>query len=111
MFAAFAFSVIANAANWVVTVTTQNKIEFKDSKTHEIIGTATEPGRTLTFYIVADTQWDAEKEAIAECQGACTTSYSKCVQKNVTYNGHQCDKYVETVPYSSTAKLNTRSSY
>lgn len=111
MFAAIAFSVIANAANWVVTVTTQNKIEFRDSKTNELIGTATEQGRTLTFDIVADTQWDAEKAAISECQGACSTGYSKCVQQNVAYRGHLCNKYVETVPYSSNAKVNTRSSY
>ncbi len=111
MLAAIVCSITASAANWVVTVTTQNKIQFIDTKTREVIGSVVEQGRTLTFDIVADTQWEAEKEAISQCQVACSTGYSRCVQQNVAYKGHICDKYMETVPYSSNALINTKYSY
>ena len=110
MFAAFAFSLIANAANWVVTVTTLNEIEFRDSKTDDPVGTEKEQGRTLTFDIVADTQWEAENAAISECQGACQSGY-RLVQRNVSYKGHVCNKYMKTVPSSANALANTKYIY
>ncbi len=100
-----------SAANWTVTVSTQNNIRFVDAKTGETVGETTEVGRTLTFEIVADTPNEAENMALNQCQGACSTGYYKTIQENVSYKGKLCNKQCNTVPYSARAVLSNKTAY
>lgn len=98
--------ICANAANFKVTVSTQERIEWIDKKTNETVATETKVGRTLVFEIVADTPREAENKALNECQGACDSGIPVLAQSDVYKNGKLCDKYVKTVPYSANAVLN-----
>ena len=92
------------AANYKVTVTTQQQIRYVD-KDNTTVATETATGNSMTFYVVADTPRLAENEALSQCQGACDSGIEVVAAKNVLKNGKSCTKYVKTVPWTAKAEL------
>lgn len=97
--------VVANAANYIVTVSTQKNVTFYDAKTNDVVDRCTEIGNALTFDVVADTPHEAEQIALSRCQGACDSGIEVLVAQNVYHKNKLCNKYVRTVPFEAQAKL------
>ena len=92
------------AANYKVTVTTQQQIRYED-KDYNTVDTEIAVGNSMTFYVVADTPRQAEDEAMKQCQGACDSGIEVVAAKNVPRKGKSCTKYVKTVPWTVKAEL------
>lgn len=92
------------AANYTVTVSTQKQIEFRDASGSVISG-KTEPGNAMTFYVVADSPYEAQQKALDQCSGACNSGIFHKEASGVPVNGVKCDKYVKFVPFNAKAEL------
>lgn len=84
---------VASAANWHVTVKVQKKFEFVDSQTHETVSTASGGTVELTFDVVADSKYNAEREAVVQCSGVCENGTPRLVASKVRVGNRICDKY------------------
>ena len=96
---------VAYAANYSVTVTTQQQIEYRD-KDGNLVSATTAIGNSMVFEVVADTPRQAEDLALERCQGACQSGIATLAQSGVNMNGKICNKYVRVVPWKAEAKLN-----
>ena len=98
--------ICVNAANYTVTVSTQERIEWIDQRTQKTVAYETQIGKILKFDVVANSPREAEDIALDRCQGTCRSGSAQLVQTSVLKDGKLCDKYVTTVPYSANAELN-----
>lgn len=92
-----------NAENWTVKVTVKKNIEFLDSNTGESVSKASGGTETLTFNVVADSKYNAERQAVNQCSNVCENGIPTLVAKNVKVGTKTCDKYETRIVESANA--------
>lgn len=107
--AAIGFGMSANAqsTSYTVTVYTLKTLHYYDENDAEI-GTTSGAGTSQVITICAKTEYEAEQQAIAECDRMCKSSYLK-MEPSATYQG-KTRKVRSTIEPSSTKIVNNQRS-
>lgn len=94
-----------NAKNWKVTVSTVKYVKFENVSDRNDIIESSEPGNTVSFNVVADTEYEAQTEAINRCSGTCSSNVWQLEARNVKIGNSNklFNKFTKTVPDKATA--------